>query len=67
MTNDGKKWKPDDAESLKALIRATIKSAGPVDPATLPSRVRERIEGRVSGDVDVDELVRQVLAETHKK
>ena len=44
-----KKWKPDDEESLKDLIRATIKSAGAIDPAQLPSKIREQVKGRVSG------------------
>ncbi len=62
-----KKWKPEDEESLKDLIRATIKSAGPTDPAQLPSKVRERIKGRVSGDVDIDAYVKKVLEEERKK
>ena len=62
-----KKWKPDDEESLKDLIRATIKSAGAIDPAQLPSKIREQVKGRVSGDVDIDAYVKKVLAEEHRK
>ncbi|MAW81054.1 MAG: hypothetical protein CMI63_12520 [Parvularcula sp.] len=62
-----KNWKPEDEESLKELIRATIKSAGSTDPAQLPSKVRERIKGRVSGDVDIDAYVKKVLAEERKR
>ncbi|MFC2952100.1 hypothetical protein ACFOOP_09170 [Marinicaulis aureus] len=62
-----KKWKPDDEESLKELIRATIKSAGAIDPAQLPSKVREQVKGRVSGDVDIDAYVKKVLAEEGKR
>ncbi len=62
-----KKWKPDDEESLKELIRATIKSAGSIDPAQLPSQIRKQIEGRVSGDVDIDAYVKKILAEEKKK
>jgi hypothetical protein len=62
-----KNWKPEDEESLKELIRATIKSAGSTDPAQLPSKVRERIKGRVSGDVDIDAYVQKVLAEERKR
>ncbi|WP_428408082.1 hypothetical protein [Hyphococcus sp.] len=62
-----KKWKPEDEEDLKALIRATIKSAGPTDPARLPSKVREQIKGRISGEVDIDAYVKKVLAEERKK
>jgi len=62
-----KKWKPDDEESLKELIRATIKSAGAIDPAQLPSKVREQVKGRVSGDVDIDAYVKKMLAEEGKR
>lgn len=60
-------WSPDDEEGLKDLIRATIKSAGPVDPALLPSKVRDRIKGRISGDIDIDAYVKRVLAEEQNK
>jgi len=64
---DNDKWKPDDEEALKALIRATLKNAGPIDPATLPSKIRAKIEGRVTGDVDIDAYVKEVLEEQRKK
>ena len=67
MIDKEPKWKPDDEESLKDLIRATIKSAGSSDPAQLPSKIREQIKGRVSGDVDIDAYVKKVLAEEKKK
>ena len=58
-------WKPDlDEDALKDLIRQTIKNAGPVDPAMLPSKIRERIKGRATGDLDVDAYIKQVLRET---
>lgn len=62
-----KTWKPDDEESLKALIRATIKSAGSTDPAQLPSKLREQIKARVSGEADIDAYVKKALAEERKK
>ena len=65
MTKDPA-WKPNDEEALKALIRETVKHAGSVDPSELPSKVRERIKGRISGDLDVEAYVKQVLAETKK-
>jgi len=65
--SDQKKWKPDlDEDALKDLIRTTIDSAGPMDPAALPSKIRERIKGRATGDLDVDAYVQQVLRETKK-
>ncbi len=60
-------WKPDDEEGLKALIRATIKSAGSTDPALLPARVREQIKGRIKGDIDIDAYVKRVLAEQQNR
>lgn len=60
-------WTPDDDEDLKDLIRATIKSAGSIDPAQLPSKVREEIKARVAGRVDIDDYVKKVLAEERKK
>jgi hypothetical protein len=62
-----KTWKPDDEEALKALIRDTVKHAGSIDPATLPSKIREQIRGRVTGDIDIEAYVKQVLAEQRKK
>ena len=62
-----KTWKPDDEEGLKELIRATIKSAGSIDPALLPSKVRDQIKGRISGDVDIDAFVKKILTEERKK
>ena len=60
-------WQPDEDAALKALIRATIKNIGPIDSASLPSKIRERIKGQVSGDFDIEAYVREVLKETRKK
>jgi hypothetical protein len=59
-------WKPKDEEALKALIRQTIKAAGPTDPSALPSKIKERIKGRIAGDLDVDAYIKEVLAEMKK-
>lgn len=65
--SDQNKWKPDlDEDALKDLIRATIDGAGPIDPAALPSKIRERIKGRATGDLDVDAFIEQVIKETKK-
>jgi len=67
MTDKKPAWKPEgEEEAIKALIRATIESAGPIAPDALPSVVRERIKGRAAGDLDVDAYIKQVLAETKK-
>jgi hypothetical protein len=66
MIDKKQNWKPDDDETLKDLIRATIKSAGVSDPAALPSKVREQIRARISGDIDINDYVKKVLAESRK-
>jgi len=64
MTDKKSTWKPEDEEALKALIRETIKAAGPAAPGALPSKIKARIKGRATGDLDVDAYIREVLAET---
>ena len=66
MNDKPSDWKPDDEEALKALIRKTIRSAGEIDPAAIPSKVKERLRGRATGDVDVDSYIREVLADVKK-
>lgn len=62
---DEKKWKPEyDEDALKALIRATVMSADSIAPDALPSRVRDRIKGRATGDLDIDAYIKQILRET---
>lgn len=56
-------WSPEKERALKALIRKTIDLSGDQDPDVLPHRVRERIKGRATGDLDIDAYVREVLAE----
>ena len=63
MSDEKSSWKPDDEEALKALIRATLQSAGPIDAAHLPSKIRERIKAHVKGDIDVEAYVKQILKE----
>lgn len=57
-----KKWDQAEEEALKALIRDTIKAAGPIDPAALPHRIKERLKGQATGDVDLDALIKEALA-----
>lgn len=54
-------WKPDKDEALKALIRETINSAGPLDAAALPHHVKARLKDQVKGDVDLDRLIDEAL------
>jgi hypothetical protein len=60
-------WSPDKEAALKALIRQTIDAAGASDPASLPHRVKERLKGQATGDLDVEAYVKQVLAERKRK
>jgi hypothetical protein len=64
---DNKSWTPDTDEALKALIRRTIREMEESDPSVLPHRVRERLKGRVTGDLDVEGYVKEVLAEQRKR
>lgn len=59
-------WKPDDEEALKALIRATVMAAGPIPPDAIPSKVKQRLKGRATGDLDIDAYIKEILAETQK-
>ncbi len=68
MADRKSEWKPElDEDALKALIRETMKAAGPIDPAALPSRIKERIKDRASGKMDLDAYIREVLAEAKEK
>lgn len=60
-------WKPDEEEALKALIRAAIEAAGEQDHAVLPSKIRERIKGRLTGAMDLDAYIADVLREQKKR
>jgi len=60
-----KNLKPDE-ETLKALIRKTIEAAGPMDPATIPHQVKERLKGQATGELDVDAYIREMMARANK-
>lgn len=59
-------WSPDKEAALKALIRQTIDAAGTTDAATLPHRVKQRLKGQATGDLDVDAYVKEVLREKRR-
>lgn len=67
MTKDKREWRPADEETLKSLIRDTIKAIGPMDPDALPHKIRERIRARAAGDLDIDAYIREVLEEQKKR
>lgn len=66
MADKKTEWKPDDEEALKSLIRETLLAAGSGDPGALPHKVKERLRGRATGDLDVDAYIREVLVEMKK-
>lgn len=63
---ENQEWSPDKETALKALIRATIDSAGPIAPELLPHKVKTALKGQASGAVDLDSLIKQVLQEMRK-
>ena len=63
MMAENQKWSPDKEAALKALIRATIDSAGPIAPELLPHKVKTALQDQASGAVDIDRLIKQVLKE----
>ncbi len=56
-------WTPDKDAALKALIRQTVNALGDLDPDQIPHLVKQRLEGRATGDVDVETYAREVLKE----
>lgn len=67
MTDNKPGWKPEDEEALKALIRETVTAAGPLPPGVIPSKVKERLKGRATGDLDIDAYIKEILAETKRR
>jgi hypothetical protein len=63
---DKKRWTPDQEKALKALIRETIDAAVKTDPASVPHRVKERIKGQATGDLDIDAYVAEVMKERRR-
>ena len=66
MSADKKEWSPDTEEALKALIRATVMNAGPIEPDTIPHKVKEAIRGQATGDLDVDVYIKKVIKEARE-
>lgn len=59
-------WKPDNEQAIRNIIRATVAAGGAIDPKELPHIVRARLEGQVSGDVDIDAYIKSVLEQMKK-
>ena len=63
MPEEKSAWRPDKDAAIKALIRQTLDEAGVADPSALPHRLRERLAAQISGDADLDALIKDVLRE----
>jgi len=60
-------WRPDKKEALKKLVRETIEGAGETPPDELPHRLRERLRAHAAGERELDEVIREVIAERAKR
>ncbi len=54
-------------EALRKLIRDTVNAAGAVAPDEIPHKVKERLKGQATGDLDVDAYVKEVLKARQKR
>ncbi len=48
-------------EALKKLIRDTVASAGALAPDEIPHRVKSRLKGQATGDLDVDACIAEAM------
>ena len=48
-------------EALKKLIRDTVDSIGAIAPDDIPHKVKERIRGQATGELDIDAYIREML------
>lgn len=55
-----------DKDAIRRIIEATVVAAGEPDPSTLPHLIRQRLEGQATGDLDVDQYIKQVLRDMRK-
>ncbi len=53
-------------EALKKLIRETVASAGAIAPDDLPHKVKERIRGQATGELDVDAYINDAIKAQRK-
>lgn len=54
-------------EALKKLIRDTVASAGSIAPDEIPHKVKERIRGQATGDLDVDAYIKDAMKRAEKR
>lgn len=48
-------------EALKKLIRETVANAGAIAPDDIPHRVKERLKGQATGDLDIDACIAEAM------
>lgn len=60
MTENANKM---DKDAIRRLIEATVVASGEPDPSTLPHQIRQKLEGRATGDIDLEQYIQQVLQE----
>lgn len=70
MSDENKpgQWTPQyDEKTLRGLVEEAVRAIGVQDPMLSPSKIRERLVGRVTGDIDLDALIKDVLADLKKE
>lgn len=60
-------WKPESENSLRKLIKSLAEAGAMDHEDELPSAVRARLEGQISGKTDVDTYVKKMIAEMKAK
>lgn len=48
-------------EAIKRLIRDTVESVGAIAPGDIPHKVKERLRGQATGDLDIDACIREAI------
>lgn len=57
----------DKEKALKNLIKETVSSAGTIAPDESPQKVKDRIRRQASGELDVDDYVKEAKKRDNKK
>lgn len=48
-------------EALRKLIRDTVNEAAVVAPGDIPHKVKERLKGQATGELDIDAVIREAI------
>jgi hypothetical protein len=57
----------DKAKALDKLMKQTIRSAGAVAPDEIPHRTKDRLRGVASGEMHVDDYVKELKKPKKKR